>query len=246
MATNAQGKRIFLKKPATFPLLLLLYMPPFLYQSQAMMADDSLTNYSIPNQTAKIAGGTTHAHAEAGGFSLAIDRSRQSIAEASRDFGRLISGRADGIVAVSTPDELVETLRHANAAGLRVTPCGTHSSCGGQSLPHGGLSLDMKGMNAIGPVDVENATIECDAGATLRAVSEVTLAHGMLPNILAFNLDITVGGVLSAGGFGANCHRFGPMVANVTARRRDGSGGAQRGRRALTYPGISRTLRTKS
>jgi cytokinin dehydrogenase len=75
----------------------------------------------------------------------------------------------------------------------------------------------MTNMTALGQVDLQNATIECESGATLRSISEVTLRHNMLPNILSFNLDLTIGGVLSAGGFGANCHRFGPMVANVKA-----------------------------
>ena len=152
-----------------------------------------------------------------GGFELPIDRSPEAVAGASRDFGRLISGRAEGVIAVTTPDELVTTIRHANSTGLSLTPCGTRASCGGQSLPNGGLSLDMTRMNALDPVDLRNATIECESGATLRSVSEATLRHNMLPNVLSFNLDLTIGGVLSAGGFGANCHRFGPMLANVTA-----------------------------
>jgi cytokinin dehydrogenase len=148
-------------------------------------------------------------------FNIQVDRSPNAVAEASRDFGRLISGRAEGVIAIRTPDDLVETVRRANSTGLTLTPCGTRSSCGGQSLPGGGLSLDMTKMTAVGPVDLQNATIECQSGATLRSISDVTLRHDMLPNVLSFNLDITIGGVLSAGGFGANCHRFGPMVANV-------------------------------
>jgi cytokinin dehydrogenase len=146
-----------------------------------------------------------------------IDRRPGAVAEASRDFGRLISGRAEGVLALTSADDIVAALRYANSNGLTVTPCGTRSSCGGQSLPNGGLALDLKTMNAVGRVDLENATIECEAGATLRSISEATLPHGLLPKILSFNLDITIGGVLSAGGFGANCHRVGPMVANVEA-----------------------------
>ena len=144
-----------------------------------------------------------------------IDRSPAAVAEASRDFGRLISGRAEGVITVRTPEELVEVIRRANVEGTTLTPAGTRSSCGGQSLPNGGLALDMRQLSAVGPVDLKNETIECDAGATLRAISDATIAHGLLPNILSFNLDITLGGVLSAAGFGANCHRFGPMIANV-------------------------------
>jgi cytokinin dehydrogenase len=150
-------------------------------------------------------------------FPCQVDRSSKAVAKASRDFGRMIPGHAKGVIAVTTPDELVMTVRNAKSSGVSLTPCGTRSSCGGQSLPNGGLSLDMTSMNAVGPVDLRNATIECESGATLRSISEATLPFNLLPNILSFNLDITIGGVLSAGGFGANCHRFGPMVANVVS-----------------------------
>ena len=148
---------------------------------------------------------------------IVVDRSPLAVAQASRDFGRLISGRAEGVITARTADEVVEAIREANAEGFTLTPAGTRSSCGGQSLPAGGLALDMKAMAGVGPVDVTTLTIECESGATLRSIADATLRHGLLPNILSFNLDITLGGVLSAGGFGANCHRFGPMVANVEA-----------------------------
>jgi cytokinin dehydrogenase len=146
-----------------------------------------------------------------------VDRSPLAVAEASRDFGRLISGRAEGVITARTPDEVVEAIREANAEGFTLTPAGTRSSCGGQSLSAGGLALDMKAMAGVGPVDADALTVECESGATLRSIADATLRHGLLPNVLSFNLDITIGGVLSAGGFGANCHRYAPMVANVEA-----------------------------
>ena len=150
-------------------------------------------------------------------FSYQVDRSPGAVAKASRDFGRMIPGHAKGVIAATTPEELLMTVRNAKSEGVSLTPCGTRSSCGGQSLPNGGLSLDMASMNGVGPVDVKNATVQCESGATLRSISEATLPYNLLPNILSFNLDITIGGVLSAGGFGANCHRFGPMIANVVS-----------------------------
>jgi cytokinin dehydrogenase len=162
------------------------------------------------------AGGTLEQSPATNGHSpLKIDRSPQAVAEASRDFGHLITGRAEGVVTVTSPAELLATVQHANDAGLTLTPCGARASCGGQSLPNGGLSLDLTHMTTVGEVNLRDLTITCDAGASLRSVSTATLAHGLLPNILSFNLDLTIGGVLSAGGFGANCHRFGPVIANV-------------------------------
>lgn len=146
-----------------------------------------------------------------------VDRSPLAVAEASRDFGRLISGRAEGVITPRTADDIVLAIREANAEGMTLTPAATRASCGGQSLPAGGFALDMKALNGVGPVDVDALTVECESGATLRSIADATLRHGLLPNVLSFNLDITIGGVLSAGGFGANCHRLAPMVANVEA-----------------------------
>ena len=146
-----------------------------------------------------------------------VDRSPLAVAEASRDFGRLISGRPEGVIAARTAEQIVEAIREANAEGFTLTPAGTRSSCSGQSLPAGGFALEMKGLAGVGPVDTDKLTVECEAGASLRSIADATLRHGLLPNVLSFNLDITIGGVLSAGGFGANCHRFAPMVANVEA-----------------------------
>lgn len=146
---------------------------------------------------------------------IEIDRGPEVLALASRDFGHLVLGRAEGIVTPRTVEELVAIVQYANRQGVALTPCGARGSCGGQSLPNGGLSLDMTQLNDVGVVDERRGTVSCGPGATLRSVTESTLRHGLLPNILSFNLDLTVGGVLSAGGFGANCHRFGPVIANV-------------------------------
>jgi cytokinin dehydrogenase len=41
------------------------------------------------------------------------------------------------------------------------------------------------------------------------------LPLGLAPKVIPLNLDLTVGGTLSAGGFGSTSHRFGPIVSNV-------------------------------
>lgn len=178
---------------------------------------DKKAEQNTPGTVASTNQLASHSFRENENFPCKIDRSPEAVAKASRDFGRMIPGHAKGIISATTPDELLMTVRKAKSEGFSLTPCGTRSSCGGQSLPNGGMSLDMTSMNAVGPVDLQNATIECESGATLRSISEASLPFNMLPNILSFNLDITIGGVLSAGGFGANCHRFGPMVANVAS-----------------------------
>ena len=110
------------------------------------------------------------------GFKIKIDRSPNAVAEASRDFGRLISGRAEGVIAITTPNDLVTTIRHANSTGLSLTPCGTRASCSGQSLPNGGLSLDMTKMTALGPVDLQNTAIECESVTGLVVSNSTQIA----------------------------------------------------------------------
>jgi cytokinin dehydrogenase len=72
-------------------------------------------------------------------------------------------------------------------------------------------------MDALGPVDTAARQVECAAGARWRELTLQTLRHGLIPNVLPLNLDMSVGGLLCAGGVGANSYRHGPVVANVTA-----------------------------
>ncbi len=111
----------------------------------------------------------------------------------------------------------MEAVSEAVSSGSNLTVRGAGHSAGGQALPVDSVVVDLSGMNGVGPVDLERGTIHCEAGALLRQVVVATLEHGLLPRALINLLDLTIGGLLSAGGIGPGSHLCGPLVANVAA-----------------------------
>lgn len=146
---------------------------------------------------------------------IAMLEDPSSLASVATDFGGLTQGVVAAIAAPRDLDELEAAIRFANDHGLPITIRAGGNSQSGQSVPEHGLSLTTSRLDRVGPVGVDESLIECEAGARWRDVVRATAPHGMLPKTMPLNLDLTVGGTLSAGGFGANSHRFGPTVANV-------------------------------
>jgi cytokinin dehydrogenase len=64
-------------------------------------------------------------------------------------------------------------------------------------------------------VDADGRRVEVAAGTSFRTLAEATLPAGLLPEAMPLNLDLTVGGVLSAGGIGSTAHRFGLVAGTV-------------------------------
>lgn len=148
---------------------------------------------------------------------IPIHRDVATRAEASRDFGRCVLGDSALVAQPRDADEVEAFLALANARGLRVTVRGKGYSQSGQSVAAGGATLDLRRLDRIHRVDASSRTARVEAGATWRQLLARTLEHGLAPHVVPANLDMTVGGLLSAGGIGTSSVRHGPVVANVEA-----------------------------
>ena len=139
--------------------------------------------------------------------------SRSAFAE---DFGHLVSAAPWAVVSPRSVEELAAIV--AFAAGRRLPLCarGRGYSQSGQSVAAGGLSLDLSRLDRIGAIDATAAQVQCEPGVRWRELTAATLRHGLVPTVLPLNLDMSVGGLLSAGGIGANSHRHGVAVEQVT------------------------------
>jgi cytokinin dehydrogenase len=135
--------------------------------------------------------------------------------EAGADFGHLARGEVWAVAAPRDATELEKVVRFAAARGLPLTARGRGYSQAGQSLAAGGVTLDCTRLDRLEPVEAARRIIRCDAGARWREVVAATLPHGLLPAVLPLNLDMSVGGLLAAGGVGANSHAYGPAIAHV-------------------------------
>jgi len=147
---------------------------------------------------------------------LVVERGREVLAEASRDFGGWIQGRADGVLRPNSVAELELTVRSAGQRGLKLTARGRGLSQSGQSVPRGGLSLDLRGLNSIHELDASKRRIWVEPGVTWRELLTRLAPAGLRPSVMPLNLDISIAGTLSAGGFGSTSFRHGVAAANVS------------------------------
>jgi len=144
-----------------------------------------------------------------------VRRDPESRVLAGQDFGHVERALPWGVAVPRDLGELATVVRLAAARGLPLTARGRGYSQSGQSLSPGGLTLDCSQLDRIERVDAARGSVRCQAGARWREVVAATLPHGLLPRVLPLNLDMSVGGLLSAGGLGANSHRFGPAVSHA-------------------------------
>jgi cytokinin dehydrogenase len=149
------------------------------------------------------------------GSELAVDTSAPALAEAGRDFGGLAQGTVTGVITPRTAGEVLSAVRSAIATGEKLTPRGQGMSQSGQSVPRHGKSLDLRQLDTIGEPNTVDGTISVGPGATWRQVLARLAPRGLRPPVMPLNLDISVGGTLSAGGFGSTSFRHGVVASNV-------------------------------
>ncbi len=146
-------------------------------------------------------------------------------AAASSDFGGIARGLAYLVLRPGSEGALAAIVDVARRHGIQLTPRCLGLSQSGQSLPHGGASVQL-GRFAGVAVDRERSVARCGASATWRALVEAAAPFGLAPCVTPFNLDLSVGGVLSAGGLGSTSHLYGFAVSTVESVRVVTGGGA--------------------
>jgi cytokinin dehydrogenase len=146
-----------------------------------------------------------------------------ALAAAARDFGGLAEGRCPAVARPASAAAVAAVIGFADRHRLGVTLRGGGLGQGGQSVAAGTLSL---ALDALADVEVAarapdgpdgGATVSCGPGASFRRLRDACAPLGLAPAVMPLNLDLTVGGVLAAGGFGSTSHREGLLVSNVRA-----------------------------
>jgi cytokinin dehydrogenase len=157
-------------------------------------------------------------------FTSALDRAgipwtlaAPALEDASVDFGRVVRGSPRGVISPITHEQTRELVLTARKHRVGLTARTHGYSQSGQSISQEGFVLDLSRLSRVGAVDASGPTIECDAGASWRSVMNASLAQGLIPKVMPMNLDLSVGGTLSAGGVGASCHRHGNCAAAVAS-----------------------------
>ncbi|HEY2930258.1 MAG TPA: FAD-binding protein [Acidobacteriota bacterium] len=119
-------------------------------------------------------------------------------------------------VAVLQPgsvQDVVSIVHYANKHRLKVAMRGQAHSQYGQSLVEGGVLIDsttLKNLRLVG-----RESVNAQAGASWGAVNELTVAQQLTPLVMGDTMNLSVGGMLSVGGWGNTSQHHGAIVDTV-------------------------------
>lgn len=134
----------------------------------------------------------------------------------ARDFGGLRTVVPEAVVCVRSEEETSAVLRLLRGAGVPVTIRGSGFSANGRALGSGVVIVqDAAGADVI----VREDEFEVSARTRWSALVEKLQPHFLMPPVLTYSLQTTVGGTLSAGGYGPASVRHGAQVDHVRRLR---------------------------
>ncbi len=130
-------------------------------------------------------------------------------------------GRPDVVVKPHSDDEVAAVVRLANQYQVPIVPWGGGSGTQGASIPiHGGIVIDLTGMDRIIAIDEQSMTVTAQAGLNgKRLEAELNQKGLMLPHYPASAEFATVGGYVAARGSGVLSTRYGKIEDLVLSLR---------------------------
>ncbi|MCY4029164.1 MAG: FAD-binding protein [Acidobacteria bacterium] len=131
----------------------------------------------------------------------------------SRDFGGLVHAAPARIAHPSSAREVSLAFRSARADGLAVAVRGAGHSQSGHTVVREGLVIDTSRLCGVTVHDGD--ILEVGGGQPWGGVIDALHGTGLTVPVLTDSAFPTVGGTLSAGGFGAASVRFGAQVGHV-------------------------------
>jgi len=135
------------------------------------------------------------------------------VAPFSTDWRDRYRGRPRAVVRPATTAQLAASVRCCAEHAVPMVPQGGNTSLCGGATPHDGgheVIVSLTRMNRVRAIDVENATMTVEAGATLSSVQHAATDAGLLfPLSLAAEGSCAIGGNLSTNAGGTAVLRFG-------------------------------------
>jgi cytokinin dehydrogenase len=137
----------------------------------------------------------------------------ETLSELQKDFGRLTARMPGAVVIPANERDVCRLLQISQREDWTVTTRGASHSQGGQSLTSGGILLDLTSLNRIERIERHAAWVQ--AGVLWNDLIHASLEERLAPPVLTTCLDVTVGGTISTGGWGASSFRLGPQARHV-------------------------------
>src|SRR5438270_5399294 len=121
-------------------------------------------------------------------------------------------GATSAVVRPGRVEEVAAVLRACHDAGAAVVPQGGNTGLVGGSVPlHGELVVDLRRLDALGPVDRRTGQVTAQAGVTIAALQRQARNAGWQYGIdLGSRDSATVGGTVATNAGGVHVLRYGP------------------------------------
>lgn len=122
----------------------------------------------------------------------------------------------DVVVEPETLSELRQIIQIARRYRVAIIPFGGGSSVEGHvNAPFGGISIDMKRFNKIGPLNQKDASLRVGAGVPLSKLNEHLADTDFFFSVDPGAGEATIGGMAATRASGSNTVRYGTMKDNV-------------------------------
>ena len=143
-----------------------------------------------------------------------IQESKNSKNRIINDFSQLNETKISDFVNPTSYEELASILKKAKKENLKISISGIRHSLGGHAFYSNAIVINLKNLNKIINLDLENKIITVQTGASWKEVQEYLNPHNLAVKIMQFANMFTIGGALSVNANGIDPN-YGPLIESV-------------------------------